>query len=249
MAGTSDAIKVDSDNMLLPKRQKEINELLDLLQKYRPTKIFIESAPSRQTYWDSLYVLSEKGLLSNDVMVSSESYQLGTKLAQRLKLPKMVVCVDWQLFDSTNNSAFDNLYVDYGKAIIKQYGALESNLNAMYTDNARLVIAEIKKINDVVAKLPVKEALLMLNSPEIQKKYYYANNIMLMDKNAYDYGVTSANLNMTRNLQIYSNIISSITISDQRVMIIYGTGHTEALRHMFEGNPQIKLTSFAEVIK
>lgn len=251
MAGTSDPVKVDSDNMLTPKRQKEINDILDLLQQYRPTKIFIENTPSRQAHWDSLYVLAEQGILPNDARVGSESYQLGTKLAQRLKSPNMVVCVDWQPDDVTNTSTFDVFYKTYLNAFMssKPYKSIMDSSDIVWSDNARAVIADFQKIYVDVAKLPVKEALLLLNSPAIQKKYYYINDVAIMDKNVHDYGVTGASSFMIRNLNIYANIIKNIAPSDQRIMILYGAGHTEALRHMFEGNPRTKLVSFAEVVK
>ena len=250
MAGTDDPLKVDSDNMLSAKRQKEINEVLDLLQTYQPTKIFIEDSPSKQAHWDSSYVLAEKGILPNDGWAGSESYQLGTRLAQRLKLPKSVICVHWRPSDDvTNNSAFDTLYRNYQNAVGKQYESLKADDNVWWTEKAKLILADIQKLYVDVVKLPVREALILLNDQDLQKKLYYVNNVMVMDKNAHRMGVATALPNVVRNLYIYTNIMSNITPSDQRVLIIYGVGHVESLRHMFEGNSQLKLVPFSAVIK
>ena len=251
MAGTGDAMKVEADNILSSNRQKQINELLDLLQTYHPTKIFIENTAARQVYWDSLYTLAEKGMLPNDAWARSESYQLGTKLAHRLKLPKAVVCVDWQQTDTDDLSPFDSLYQHYVKTITTSqlYQSVQSDPKALYSDNAKSVITDIQTMYSRVAKMPLKEALLLLNSPAVQKKLFYANDVMLMDKNALDYGVTGANFNVVRNQQIYTNILHHITPSDRRVMVIYGAGHTEALRHMVEGNPGFILIPLTQFIR
>ena len=38
-----DIFNMEADDVLLPKRQKEIAQLIDVLKKFRPTKIAIES--------------------------------------------------------------------------------------------------------------------------------------------------------------------------------------------------------------
>src|SRR5687767_2400671 len=43
-----DAVNLDADDVLQPKRQREIQELVDRLAKFRPTKIAVE-APYRST--------------------------------------------------------------------------------------------------------------------------------------------------------------------------------------------------------
>ncbi|WP_428661024.1 DUF5694 domain-containing protein [Runella sp.] len=249
MAGTDDPLKVDSDNMLSPKRQQEINEVLDQLQKFRPTKIFVEVMPSLQAHWDSAYVLAEKGLLPTDGWAGSESFQLGTRLAQRLKLPKAVIGVHWKLSDTTNNSTFDRLYREYQQSVSRHFETIQVDENGWWTVNAESVLAYFKTTYREIASLSVKESLKILNSPEFSKKLYYANNIMIMDKNAHDFGVTGSISNIVRNLHIYTNIMRNIGPEDERVLVVYGMGHIESLRHMFEGNPQMKAVAFSEVVK
>ncbi|MCQ8757643.1 DUF5694 domain-containing protein, partial [Escherichia coli] len=115
-----------------------------------------------------------------------------------------------------------------------------------WTANAKSVIASFQKTYKEIAGLPVKESLRIINTPEFSKKLYYANNIMIMDKNALDSGVTGSISNVVRNLQIYTKIMSNISASDQRVMVVYGMGHIESLRHMFEGNPQMETLSYSD---
>ena len=249
MAGTDDPLKVDSDNMLSPKRQQEINEVLDQLQTFHPTKIFVEVMPSLQAHWDSTYLLAEQGLLPSDGWAGSESFQLGTRLAQRLKLSKGVIGVHWKLSDTTTNSTFDHLYRDYQIKVSEYFKTVQVEDNAWWTANARSVLEYIQNFYKETARLPVKESLRLINTPEFSKKLYYANNIMIMDKNAYDYGVTGSVSNVVRNLQIYTNIVRHITHTDERIMVIYGAGHIESLRHMFEGNPQMKVISYSDVVR
>lgn len=249
MAGTDDPLKVDSDNMLSPQRQQEINQVLDQLQTFRPTKIFVEVMPALQAHWDSTYQLAEQGKLPTDGWAGSESYQLGTRLAQRLKLPKGVIGVHWKLSDTTANSAFDHLYRSYQEQVSQQFKTIPADEKGWWTANAQSVLAYFQSTYQAMSKLSVQEALKRVNSPEFSKKLYYANNIMIMDKNAYDAGVTGSLSNVVRNLQIYTNIMSHIRPGDERVMVVYGMGHIESLRQMFDGNPQFEVVAYSEVVK
>ena len=188
MAGTDDPLKVNADNVLSTKRQGEISALLDQLQQYQPSKIFIESIPAKQPYWDSLYVLLDENRPPKDKSASSEIYQIGMKLAHRLKLPKAPVGVHWIPSDTTNDSAFDKLFREYRKAVDKESAPLKLDETTLWTDNAKTVLADLQKLYVDVAKLPIKDALTKLNSPDFLRKVYYANNVMIMDKNTYDRG-------------------------------------------------------------
>lgn len=249
MAGTDDPLKVDSDNMLSPKRQQEINDVLDQLQTFRPTKIFVEVMPALQAHWDSTYRLAEQGKLPTDGWAGSESYQLGTRLAQRLKLPKGVIGVHWKLSDTTANSAFDQFYRAYQNQVSEYFKTVKVDENGWWTTNAQSVLNYVQASYQEMSNLSVKEALKRINSPEFSKKLYYANNIMIMDKNAHDFGVTGSVSNVVRNLQIYTNIMSHIHSVDERVMVVYGMGHIESLRHMFEGNPQFEVVAYSDIVK
>lgn len=49
-----------------------------------------------------------------------------------------------------------------------------------------------------------------------------------------------------RNMRIYSNVLQIIDSPNERVLVIFGTGHLGWLRHSFASNPDVRLRKLAE---
>lgn len=49
-----------------------------------------------------------------------------------------------------------------------------------------------------------------------------------------------------RNIRIYSNIMKLVDSPNERVLVIYGSGHLGWLQQDFASNPDIKLRKLAE---
>ena len=79
-----DIFNMKADDVLAPKRQAEIRELLDVLARFRPTKIALEASSSHakiQLYQDYLAGKYELGRDERD--------QIGFRLGKELNLPKI----------------------------------------------------------------------------------------------------------------------------------------------------------------
>jgi hypothetical protein len=76
-----DAINTNADDVLLPKRQNEIAELVEKLARFNPTKIVIEAPFSAKASWDNAYKKYVAGELK---LGRNEIYQIGFRLAKRL---------------------------------------------------------------------------------------------------------------------------------------------------------------------
>jgi len=90
-----DVSKFDDANILSDKRQQEVLAIIQKLKAYRPDKIFVEVAPTLQHKLDSAVMNYKNGKL---VLGSSETHQLGYRLAKELNLP-MVYGIDYQETD------------------------------------------------------------------------------------------------------------------------------------------------------
>ena len=103
MNGTSDDVGVDiaKDNILGMKRQQEIEQLLDRLEKSKVEKIYVEGLPEKQAYWDSITKLHFAGKPVNS---KNEIFQIGIKLAGRLGISQGVRCADWSQHGGKNQS-------------------------------------------------------------------------------------------------------------------------------------------------
>lgn len=87
-----DVAKFEDADILSPRRQKEIAEVINCLLQQHPDKVFVEVTPSGQRRLDSLYGLYLQG---GWLLPSNEIYQLGFRVAGELHHQK-VYGVDYQ---------------------------------------------------------------------------------------------------------------------------------------------------------
>jgi hypothetical protein len=59
-----DSYNTEVDDYWSDKRQKEIKEVVDLLEEFKPTKILVELSPNEQSKIDSLYNLYLKNQIA-----------------------------------------------------------------------------------------------------------------------------------------------------------------------------------------
>jgi hypothetical protein len=52
-----------------------------------------------------------------------------------------------------------------------------------------------------------------------------------------------------RNMRIFTNIVQIIDSPNERVLVIYGSGHLGWLRHSFASDPTLRLRTLAELAK
>ena len=51
----------------------------------------------------------------------------------------------------------------------------------------------------------------------------------------------------SRNLRIFRNIQNVETTSEDRILVLYGSGHIPNLRHLFESSPEYELVKFGDL--
>lgn len=234
---TTDKIKVTDDDILGNKKQKELEELLDKLQQFKPEKIYVENEPSRQHFWDSIYIAYKE---NKSIKMKNEIFQIGVKLATKLYLEKGVTCVDW--------------HIKPGDTFAEQeYIKLFNNMNDFYSLNniseeepqseyEAQIIEEIKNFNEGISHLRLLETFRILNSESHLNKMFYANISSLLDVDVNDMNIFWSQNNMIRNVNIYQNIIQDILKNKpKRVLILYGVGHIKALRNYLEVHPAIEI--------
>lgn len=52
-----------------------------------------------------------------------------------------------------------------------------------------------------------------------------------------------------RNMRIYTNVVRLVDSPNERVLVIYGYGHTGWLQHNFTSDPSIRLRKLAELAR
>ncbi|MGI9530556.1 DUF5694 domain-containing protein [Lutimonas sp.] len=243
-----DTYNLKIDDYFSEIRQEEIQELVDLLAVYEPTKIFVEFLPEQQHKLDSLF-----GLYINDQLSlkdinggRNEVYQIGFRLAKQLGI-KEVIAADHQ-------GAYLAPYVDFiaDTLSLSSYQAY----NATYKN-------QMEERQERFNRSTVRENLVFLNNwQQILDNHNYYNNIAIkvkdtadimftyqekaMDFDGLPYQMRSFDFNnigvdmaaewYKRNLFIYRNILEH-TGENDKALIIFGSGHVRHLVGFFSDHP------------
>jgi Family of unknown function (DUF5694) len=210
-----DQFNVKSDNVLSDKRQKEIQQLANMLARYKPTHIALEFNVS-DTALDARYQRYLKGEYALD---ASEREQIGFRLAKMLGHPHIypVDAPDIQL--NFNPGQLVNEYLPLLEELSK-------------TGNG--VITEI---NQWLTKYTIGEVLAKMNSPQMDRLNVglYYKYLVPIGKDSMQPGVEAVTRWYKRNLLILHNIMKlTENKSGNRVLVIFGQGHTAMLKQFLQ---------------
>ncbi|GHA54305.1 DUF5694 domain-containing protein [Pontibacter akesuensis] len=231
-----------ASNFLGQKRQQEIDEVNQLLEKYQPDMVMIERAPAEQAKYDSLFQLFKAGKLDLNELEggTGEVYQFAFKLARNLR-HGTVYCVDYDQSTSQGLlSTGDN--IELFEAGLQNFRNVSRGVTADFMDG----------------NLTFRKFFIFLNKPEIiqlsHQQFYnlpaYVQNGSFrsyegLDRNAIDttqIGAEFISLFYERNLKIYSNILNTqLKHKGKRILLIMGQTHIGVLQDIIENNPAYEI--------
>jgi hypothetical protein len=222
-----DLFNMQADDVLAPRRQAEIAQVLAALKKFHPTKIAVEGdvfddrIPKR--YGD--YLAGKYELTRNEID------QIGLRLARELG-HKTVYPVDVD-----GEFPFQRI-VNYAKA-----SGRSKELDAMMGEIGGMVKAQ----NAYLASHTVFETLLYMNADA-----KIAEDVGFYYRQAHfgepgDWAGADLNADwFRRNMRIYSNVVRLADSPNERVLVIFGAGHLGWLQHDFASDPNFRLRKLAE---
>ena len=222
-----DLFNMQADDVLSAKRQQEIAELIEVLKRFRPTKVAIESSPGGPRISQYAEYLAGKLTLTRN-----EIDQVGFRLAREMG-HKTIYPVD-----ADGDFPFQHL-VNWAKANGRS-GALDSLMGE---------VGEMVKAQDAwLRSHTILETLRYMNADAkiAQDMGFYFRQGALGEQ----WDQAGADLVAEwykRNIRIYSNIMRLIESPNERVLVLYGNGHLGWLRQMFAGNPSVRLRTLAEL--
>jgi hypothetical protein len=217
-----DLMNVQSDDVLTEKRQKEIREFVNLLKRFKPTKIAVEtpfgSVKINEQY--SRHLRGEYQLTRNEID------QIGYRLAKELNHQKVYGIDAEGRFDIGRVFAFAGAnnqqdIVDRGMAIGKRQVAEENKLIQTAT------ITEIYKVMNDQRRIDEAHRAYMMMS-RIGKDKEYPGVDLLADW-------------YKRNLKIFSNITRITQSKDDRILVIIGGNHVKQLQQFIEDSGEYNL--------
>ncbi|WP_430811215.1 MULTISPECIES: DUF5694 domain-containing protein [unclassified Carboxylicivirga] len=230
-AGTSDLISIKADDLASVQRQNEIKELVNRLSDYKPTKILVEH-PFGDHQTDSLYQLYLKG--AHDLSIH-ECQQIGFRLAKKMGHRHIYPA------DHKMTLPFKEL-TDY----MKETGQM-AQLENMITDMKTIILQASQKAYD---ESSLSDYFVLLNSDEFdagnKNMYLYHTNQMGDANNSV--GTNLVAKWWERNFRIMYNI-DCIEEPGDRILIIFGQGHTAVLKDFYKARTDIIYEEITEYLQ
>jgi hypothetical protein len=218
------------DDVLAPKRQREIADVMAVLKKFNPTKVAVEAAfnsdATPKRYLD--YIAGKHELTRN------ETEQLGFRLAKELG-HKAIYAVD-----ADGEFPYPRV-VDFAKARDRS-----KEFDALMAESSE----RVKATNAYLTSHSVLETLLYMNSDDYTAAavgFYYR---LAHFTEPWNWAGPDLVADWTRrNLRIYGNVIRLADTPNERIIVIYGAGHVGWLQQAFGGDPSVRLRKLAEFAK
>jgi hypothetical protein len=234
----ADAHKTDSSkfiDVLSAARQKELEELTQVILRFKPTRVYIES--TRSGFHDSLYAEYRKG---NYELGRNEVYQLGYRVAGRMNLPG-IYAVDAGSFMG-----------DYSKkvplvdSLWDQSDPVDSTRDKYWN---RMYTRFYNAGDSIETTLTMLENFLLMAQPATLYRmhgHYLAGGFNTKTNAGADI------LSLwwySRNLRIFNNILKTRPGAEDRILVLFGNGHMPILKHCFQSSPEFEVVELKSLLK
>ena len=235
-----DAHVTDKDervDVLSPARQKELQELLDVVMRFKPNKLCVET--------DGGWVMREyaEHRKDNKPMGRNEIFQVGFRVMDRARLDT-VYAVD-------AGSIAEDLYT--AKDSLNYRPWLDSLFNGWsYSDDgemAKRYSAWYTAEDKAQSTNTLLDVFLHMNDDHVLDRGYgaYLTGTFKIG------GHRGADINAInwydRNLRIFRNIQDITTSPNDRILVLFGAGHMSILKQLFDCSPEYKRVRLAELVK
>lgn len=213
-----DAINVKADDVLTTRRQREIEQLVELLKEFKPTKIAVEVEPENDSELQARY---REYLNGSYQLGRGEAEQIGFRLAKKMGHGKVypvdwskpppvdLATVDFEAFAEANNQ----------KALLEEAFRKARSLVATGEGKTRSVVDTYRFINQDERNREDHRIYLTIARIGLNGQYPGANWVQ------YWYG---------RNLKIFVNLTRITESPDDRILLIIGSGHVRLLQQFVE---------------
>jgi hypothetical protein len=208
-----DYVNLEVDDVLAPKRQKEIAQLVRRLARFQPTKIAVEVSPEEESSLNADYTAYAQGQFE---LRRGEHHQIGFRLARPLGHAK-VYAVDSEDSPSEVDADFESFAGKHG-----QRHLIEEPLRAIRERcAARAKILAEGSLTDLYRSMNRPDELLTLH-----RVYFSLARIGAGPRYP---GANWVQQWYGRNLRIWVNL-ARITEPNDRILLIIGAGHAWLLR-------------------
>jgi hypothetical protein len=229
LVSRKDVFTQKQGDTLTPKRQREIERVVERLRAFHPTKIAVEHGDDGKLSERYQQYLSDKYVLTAD-----ETDQYAFRLGKEIGLSRIDSVYYPVSFDPNEAEAYANAHGQ--KAV----------WDAAFDRERKLT----EQLDEVLAHGTMLEALRFMNSEsaiDLNGSMY-----LVLDRigASTEYpGADAVSRWYASNLHIFANLMRLITSPDDRVLVIYGQAHVKLLRSFVKGSPDLQFIDPLSVLK
>ncbi|MDM1326438.1 DUF5694 domain-containing protein [Myroides odoratimimus] len=221
-------------NILSKKRQEEVLELVDYIAKFKPNKIFVEDFNKH-----------------NVLMTNYKNYKKG-------KYKLTTDEIDQVAFRLSNKFDLDTIYAVDSRTIAQDLYENDNTIHYIKSlkkkvSNEKIspTLAKYHKWYELDDKYLLENSLLdyfkLLNSEKYQERGFYSMFLTSFKGENLE-GADDLTLDLvSRNIRILHKITQNITSKNDRILILFGSSHTEFFKVFFESSPEYELIKFNEL--
>jgi hypothetical protein len=235
-----DAHKTDKNaqvDIKAKEKQQQLEELMNYIYRFKPTKIAVEGGRN-SGYLVKRYQAYRAG---TQELGKDETEQIGFRLMQKFNLDTIYGVNDGTLAYSLESSKDSNTLRPIIDSIYKDW-------DFRSTDTISNLYKKWYDYKDQLAlKLPLLDFFKYFNSDKVLDRglgAYLVGDFTLGDTRGAD---ALAMHWFSRNLRIYRHIQQIATSPDDRILVIFGQGHIQILKQLFECSPEFRLVKFNEL--
>ncbi|MFK8164849.1 MAG: DUF5694 domain-containing protein [Lewinella sp.] len=220
-----DAVNADLGDIRSPQRQAELKEAVDLIARFKPTKIAFEFVKG-DTLWSQYYYQAWLDGRLEEVVAPEDKYLLTSEIVQlAYPLAKAAGLDHLEPID-----AFTSFPMDSAMARAQSLGQTEA-----LADFQQLLV-KAQAMADSTAQLPIPDLLRVMNSQYFSQQFnqalYLKHLVGLGMEDDYS-GTFVVEEWYSRNLRIFTNLHRIMEPAD-RVLVMFGAGHKEILDDLIQ---------------
>ena len=209
-----DVFNVQFDDMLAPRRQQEIDECVERLRRFAPTKVALEVATDRDEAVNAEY---QRYLAGTFELTADEIYQLGFRIAAALGHAR-IYAIDW------------NEPVGYARGLDEVFAFAQEHQPELYEELMGRGQQELDAAQAAVATTSVLDLLRGANEPtNLQRSHQVYLTMACVGAGKEYVGIDWVQGWYARNLKIFVNLTRIVSSPEDRVLVIYGAGHIPLL--------------------
>jgi hypothetical protein len=221
----------EADDVLSATRQREIEELIQVLRRFRPTRIAVEASVGNRVVGPRY----DRYLAGEYTLARDETDQIALRLARELGLPTV------HSVDEDGDFPYYRV-LNYAKA---------NDRKAEFDSLAAQTAERVRRENEFLRTHSVLEALRLMNADSTVARAmseYYETYMPFGER--YEYaGADLIASWFQRNIRIYHNIRALITSPAERILVVYGAGHLGWLRQMVAQDQGVTLRTLADLTR